>query len=139
MLRGKIKCHRFGACYNRPHFFILNKGRNSGKPLQQECVNCFVFIADNQEEQQHFFNLCYALWTSRKFHILLTGSVIPFIRIDEFSKLLFAANNTISEKASEYKTILKQVNDLNKHQENLHKQIKLVNELKQAVIYKLFK
>ena len=139
MLEGKIKCHRFGTSYKHSHFFILNKGKNSGKPLQQECANCFVFLADDQEERQHFFNLCYALWLGRKFHILLTGSVIPFIRIDEFGKLLHATNNIVSEKTSEYETILKQINDLNNHQENLQKQIKLVDQLKQAVIYKLLK
>jgi|SRR6185312_1292713 len=139
MVQEKIKCHKFGANYNKPHFFILNKGKNSGKPSLQKYVNCFVFFADSQEEQQHYFNLCYALWSGRKFQILLTGSVIPFIRIDEFRKLLHATNDIVSEKTSEYETILKQINDLNNHQENLQKQIKLVDELKQAVIYKLFK
>ena len=31
-----------------PHFFILNKGNNSGKPLLAPCPNCFVIIAENQ-------------------------------------------------------------------------------------------
>ncbi|HXD93812.1 MAG TPA: hypothetical protein VNX01_11400 [Bacteroidia bacterium] len=117
----------------------MNKGKNSGKPLQQECVNCFVFLADNQEEQQHFFNLCYALWQGRKFHVLLTGSVIEFIHIDDLRKLLQEASARIKQKQQEYQTILKQINDLNNHQENLQKQIKLITELKKAVIHKLFK
>ena len=139
MVREKIKCHKFGTNYNKPHFYILNKGRNSGKPLHQECANCFVFLADDQEEEQHFFNLSYALWQGRKFHILLTGSVIEFIRIDDLRKLLQEASARITQKQQEYQTILKNINDLNQHQENLYKQIKLITELKQAVIYKLFK
>ena len=81
MVWEKIKCYKSGAHYNKPHFYILNKGRNSGKPLQESCANCFVFIAESPEERQHFYNLCYALWQGKQFHILLTGSVIEFIRI----------------------------------------------------------
>ena len=123
----------------QPHFFILNKGRNSGKPLQQECRNCFVFIADTPEECQHFFSLCYALWQGKCFHILLIGSVIEFIRIDEFSKLVYEAHLKLTGKMEEYANLLKQIHDLNLHHENLRKQFKLVQEIKLAVIYKLFK
>ena len=139
MVREKIKCHKSGAQYNKPHFYILSKGRNSGKPLQEPCANCFVFIASGPEERQHFFNLCYALWQGKQFHILLTGSVIEFIRIDDFCTALHRANTAISQKTQEYGILLKNINDLNLHQENLHKQIKLIHEVKRAVIYKLFK
>ena len=107
--------------------------------MHQECKNCFVFIAEDEVEKLHFFNLCYALWQGRKFHILLIGSVIEFIRIEELSKSLQEASARIKQKQSEYNTILKNIHTLNEHQENLHKQIRLVHELKQAVIQKLFK
>ena len=139
MVREKIKCHKYGTQYCKPHFYILSKGRNSGKPLQEPCANCFVFIAENEEERQHYFNLSYALWQGRQFHILLTGSVIEFIRIDDLCNTLRQANVAISEKKQEYIILLKSIHDLNLYHENLHKQIKLIHEVKRAVIYKLFK
>lgn len=137
MVREKIKCHRIGTHYNKPHFYILNKGRNSGKPLQEPCANCFVFSGESEEERQHYFNLCYALWQGKQFHILLTRSVIEFIRIDDLCTALHRAQETISQKKKDTAVFLNNINELNVLQENLQKQIKLIHELQRAVIHKL--
>ncbi len=68
-------------------FFILNKGLNSGKPLEKPCPNCFVITVKNDEEKEFLFWLCWGLWQSKKFYYLHTGSVIPFIRLNEFKVL----------------------------------------------------
>ena len=67
----------------QPHFFVLNKGLNSGKPLKNHCPNCFIITAKNEEEKEFLYWLCWGLWQSKKFQQLLTGSVIPFIRLHE--------------------------------------------------------
>lgn len=69
-------------------FFILCKGLNSGKPLKDPCTNCFVITAKDEEMKEFLFWLCWGLWQSKQFHYLLTGSVIPFIRIYEFKSLI---------------------------------------------------
>lgn len=139
MLRNKIKCHTIGNTYENPHFFILSKGRNAGKPLVQYCANCFVFVADNENEKWHFFNLCDALWQGKYFHPLLIGSVIEFIRIDEFAVALHHANITISAKINEYSLFLDHIKELDKHRSNLLSQIKLIHQVKQAMFYKMLK
>ena len=139
MLRNKIKCHTIGNTYENPHFFILTKGRNAGKPLVQYCANCFVFVADNENEKWHFFNLCDALWQGKYFHPLLIGSVIEFIRIDEFSVALHHANITVSDKIDEYNLFLNHIKELDKHRNNLLSQIKLIHQVKQAMYYKMLK
>ncbi len=139
MLRNKIKCHTIGNTYENPHFFILTKGRNAGKPLVQYCANCFVFVADNENEKWHFFNLCDALWQGKYFHPLLIGSVIEFIRIDEFAVALHHANITVSDKIDEYNLFLDHIKELDKHRNNLLSQIKLIHQVKQAMYYKMLK
>ncbi len=37
-------------------FYILNKGSNSGKPLNAPCANCFVAFFENENEKE-FYNL----------------------------------------------------------------------------------
>ena len=62
-----------------PHFFILNKGNNSGKPLLSPCPNCFVIQFQCPEEKEQVYWLLYSLWQSNAFYPFLRGSVIPFI------------------------------------------------------------
>ena len=42
MSNFKMITYRPEGVYKDPHFFILNKGLNSGKPLKKPCPNCFV-------------------------------------------------------------------------------------------------
>ena len=71
----RIKTHRLESSYQQPHFFILNKGLNSGKPLNNACPNCFVCLTDNQETG---FLLALLDCGGKIIHYLLKGSVIPF-------------------------------------------------------------
>lgn len=63
-----IKSHRSGVVYNMPHFFILNKGNNSGKPLLASCPNCFVIQCKCEEEKEQIYWLSYSLWQSKAFY-----------------------------------------------------------------------
>ena len=84
----RIKTHRPESIYQQPHFFILNKGLNSGKPLNQPCPNCFVCLTDNQEDREFLYWLSFGLWKSKAFHYYLKGSLIPFITISEIRRLI---------------------------------------------------
>ena len=64
---------------SKPHFFILNKGNNSGKPLVSPCPNCFVIQFSNENEKEQVYWLLFCLWQSNGFYQYLRGSVIPFI------------------------------------------------------------
>jgi len=61
MSNFEIKTHRSERIYQKPHFFILNKGLNSGKPMRKPCPNCFVITAATEEESQTLFYLCLSL------------------------------------------------------------------------------
>lgn len=139
MLQNKIKTHRLGNKYNQPHFFILNKGRNAGKPAPDCYTNSFVFLADNEEERWHFYYLCMALWQGRYFHKLLVGSVIEYIRIDEFTMALHHVNITISQNKTDFDSMVSYFKQLDDHQANLIQQIKLIHQVRQAMVYKMLK
>ena len=72
----------------KPHFFILNKGNNSGKPLVSPCANCFVIQFSNNEDKEQVYWLLYSLWQSKAFYPFLRGSVIPFIVIRDVKERL---------------------------------------------------
>lgn len=72
-------------------FFILCKGLNSGKPLEQPTANCFVMSCESEEEMKRYYWLCFGLWQSKAFHPHLCGSVIPFLRINDFRKIFVEA------------------------------------------------
>ena len=84
MTNFSIKCHKTGTTYSKPHFFILNKGINCGKPSKEPFTNSFVFSCDSNFDTYFFIAKC--LWETKFWHQFLIGSVIPFIHINDFKK-----------------------------------------------------
>ena len=139
MLRQKIKCHKFGNRYEKEHFFILNKGNNAGKPLPEYCANCFVFLADDVEEKDFYFFLFYGLWQGGLFRPFITGSVIPFIRIDDLHSVVNEASLKVSSKPNEVDAVVKMMNDLDTYNDVLSKKIALIKQTKKALMYKMLR
>ena len=83
MLYFEMKTHQVGRTYSKPHFYILNKGLNSGKPLANPCPNCFVVTAETEEVKNTLFHLSMMLQIGGFYTFCLKGSVIPFITIDD--------------------------------------------------------
>ena len=77
----EIKTHKIGRTYSNPHFFILNKGLNSGKPLDKPCANCFVISTTSTANRESLYYLCLSLKVGQYFRYYFKGSVIPFICI----------------------------------------------------------
>jgi len=139
MLKQKIKTQKFGNEYQNEHFFILNKGHNSGKPISEYCTNCFVFLADSKEEKEFFYFLFYGLWQGNLFRPFITGSVIPFIRIDVLINVVKEAYKKVSIKPIDYFDSIQLMKELDKHNEVLVKQITLIKQTKKALMYKMLK
>ncbi|MEQ8472550.1 MAG: hypothetical protein RIC35_15270 [Marinoscillum sp.] len=66
-----------------PHFFVLSKGLNAGKPMDKPCANCYLVCTEFEENRHLFYWLCFALWKSGYFKKHLVGSVIPFLRVND--------------------------------------------------------
>lgn len=76
-------------------FFILNRGLNTGKPMNEPCPNCFVCICKNRADKENLYWLLFALWQSKEIKRQLIGSVILYIRKRDLEKI-------IKQKIQEY-------------------------------------
>ncbi|WP_282123359.1 DUF6943 family protein [Algibacter mikhailovii] len=127
----EIKTHRPGVTYNKPHFYILNKGLNSGKPSLTPFTNSFVILT-NDLDQDNLFSLCWVLFQSGKYRSLLRGSVIEFVVITEVKKLITSKQqNTDLNKLAEVTQKWKKAKEL---ETNLNNQIKLLKQYQNAVL-----
>ena len=114
-------------------FFILNKGMNSGKPLEHPCPNCFTFNASTQEEKDHYYWLCFGLWQSRSFRPHLIGSVIPFIRLHELNQLISQASEKAFLNVSHFEKAVEALKILDRQEKQFHRNILLISEAKKAI------
>lgn len=127
----EIKTHRPGATYTQPHFFILNKGLNSGRPLNTPCPNCFVVTTASTQERNHLFYLAMMLQMAKCFEYYLRGSVIPFIVIADCKKLLLSHGTQTGPQLD--KTI-QAVQAITQKEEALKQTLQKIKALKQAYI-----
>lgn len=139
MLKLKIRCHKVGRTYKSEHLFILSVGLNAGKPLDAPCPNCYVLLADGKEERDFYYWLCFGLWQGRFLDPCLTGSVIPFIRIDDLSAIIIKAADKASLNPDGLTKTVTLLEQLNQHQVKIMEQVKLIKEMKKALMYKVLK
>ena len=113
------------------HFFVLNKGLNSGKPLLEPCPNCFVLSCPSEEEKESLYWICFALWQGKRFYQLFVGSCIEYIRIKETFNLVHNAylktqnNPELFQKAL---IVLKTVNEKDLHFQDLAATLKKIKQ-----------
>ncbi|WP_299059504.1 hypothetical protein [uncultured Polaribacter sp.] len=133
----EIKTHQIGRTYSNPHFFILNKGLNSGKPLSLSCPNCFVIISKTEKEKNTLYHLSMMLQIGGYYAYYLKGSVIPFISINDCKNTLLKGFE--SSKDLEFNKHIKAVSLISKKEKELQNVIKKMALLKKAYIKNVFK
>lgn len=129
-----IKTHQKDCCYNGNRIFILNKGMNSGKPSKEPFTNSFVIQFQNEEDTETVYWLAYSLWKANFWHPSLIGSVIPFLRIQDFKN---GFNKKVNQLLKEHEQHLKQVQALRllEQKENkLQQNIALINEMRKSIL-----
>jgi hypothetical protein len=135
----QIKTHRLDNNYQQPHFFILSKGLNSGKPLNQPCPNCFVLLTDNHEDKELLFWLCFGLWKSKSFQYLFRGSVIPFVTINEIRKLIMESTTKANCNALATQKAIQALQILEIKEQRIKTTLKLIDAARQAIFSDLMK
>ena len=128
----KIKTHQPGRKYTNPHFFILNKGLNSGKPLENPCPNCFVIIATTKAKRESLYYLCLSLKVGQFFAYYLKGSVIPFIGISDAKKVIHTALQNY--EAQQWQMKVDKLKKITAFEENLKQQLATISKLKIALL-----
>ncbi|TKC00164.1 DUF6943 family protein [Pedobacter cryophilus] len=135
MQQLQILTHQIGKTYAKPHFFILNKGLNSGKPLKTSCPNCFVLISNDETEMDLNYWLVYGLWRAKSFHPYLKGSVIYFITINDLKAVVTKAKITTMSNSPMFEESVNTLKKLEDIEERYLNNLKLIQEAKRAVFY----
>ena len=139
MLKNKIKTHKSGKMYNQPHFFILNKGLNSGKPFNHYVCNSFVFLADNKEEKEFYYFLLLGLWELRLFRKHLKGSVIEYIRLGDVIDVIEETLNSVNTGNRSFSDVQNTLAQIENLQTNLNQQLDYLMQLRKALFHKYLK
>ena len=134
-----IKTNSPSANLNKPHFYVLSKGLNSGKPLDTPCPNCFIVTTRNESLKEQLYWLCHSLWQSKTLHKHLRGSVIPFISIVEFRKVLSLNFEEVVKDEPRFKKSVQALQALDKKQYQYSENIRLIEEAKRIVMYRYIK
>ncbi len=114
-------------------FFILNKGMNSGKPMEHPCPNCFTFNAIDQAEKDHYYWLCFGLWQSKSLHPYLNGSVIPFIHLRDLNQVISQASEKALATPANFQKTVEALKILDQHEKQYHRNLLLISEAKKAI------
>ena len=133
-----IKCFNNGFRSNYS-FFVLSKGENAGKPLTEPCRNCFQVICYSNDEKDYFYWLSWGLWKAKLFHPLLTGSVIPFLRLDDYENVITGAAHEVVEKPEQLQRALKTMRQIEAYEAANTEKMKVLNELKVSIFQKVIK
>jgi hypothetical protein len=134
-----IKTHQKNAVYKANQIFILNKGMNSGKPQKEPFTNSFVILFQNEEDTETVYCLAYSLWKARFWHQSLVGSVIPFLRIDDFKKDFNLKVNELLQEHELHKKQIQALRLLEQKEDQLHKNIVLINEMRRVILLRYCK
>ena len=128
-----IKTHRKDTLYAKPHLFILNKGMNSGKPQKEPFTNSFVIIFQNEEDCESLFFIAYSLWQTKFWHQHLVGSVIPFLRLNDFKKEFFVRSKVMMEEHEAHVKHIAALKLLEQKEKQFHENINLINDMRRVI------
>jgi hypothetical protein len=134
-----IKTHTKDTQYNKPCLFLLNKGLNNGKPQKEPFTNSFVIIFENQEDVDNVFFISYSLWKTKFWHQFLIGSVIPFLRLQEFKKEFNQKVNALMQENEKHKKSVAALKLLEEKENQFLKNLNLISDLRKAIIYQYIK
>lgn len=126
MLNYRLYTHQRGNYYECPHFFILSRGKNAGRPQYEAIPNAFVVVTKESEELERLYWIAYALWKAKGFEFIQLGSVIPFIKVGDVRNLIADKASSIDFSSQHTKKRLKLLCSLRKLGEH---QLDLVSKI----------
>jgi hypothetical protein len=139
MFQFNLKTHRVDGAYQKPHFFILNKGNNSGKPLSEPSPNCFVCLCQSEQEKENLYWILFALWQGRRFNQVLCGSVIPFIRKKELLNLIHQGQKYANHFPDKFEKNVQALLLLHHKEKEYAKITKSIKEFKTVIGHQMIK
>ena len=136
MTKFSLKTYCPKSATSEPHFFILSKGKNSGKPLTEPCPNCFVLTTKTDEDKQLLQSLCDGLFKAKSFEYFLKGSVIPFITIGDCRQALNDGLEQANSNPNGFKKSVKALELLEEQEKRFLQNLQLINEAKRVIFHR---
>jgi len=131
-----LKSYSLKSEIKKPHFFILNKGNNSGKPLSAPCPNCFVIQFQNEIEKEQVYWLVYSLWQSNAFYPFLRGSVISFVVLRDVKSCLLDALDKVEASPAQFEKAVAALQSLEQMENKFKQNLNLIQDAKRMLFYR---
>ena len=138
MLTNKVRTYAVHRETPEQAIYILNRGRNAGKPLRQPCPNCFIYYCSNPEELETVYWTFYALWKNGFFHPHLCGSVIEMLRLSDLKKLLLQWIQPGIEKATRNPEMVNKIKSTWELEQKIQEQSKSIQELRHSLLRRYY-
>lgn len=138
MQNFKVRTYDVQQATPKTAIFILNRGRNAGKPLQEPCPNCFILYCSSLEEMENVYWTFYALWKHGFFHPYLCGSVIEMLRISELKTLMRNFIIPALEKSSQNPEMTLKIKSTWELEKKIEQQAKAVKELRDSLVRRYY-
>lgn len=120
---------------NETIFYIQSKGNRAGRPIKQPIPNCWEVRTFRSVD----FEILYIVYESKILSYFLRGSVIPFLSLEEYKKIIYP----ILKKAIHENNIINEhYLQIRKIEENILNQDKikvLLTNLKVSLSHKVYK
>lgn len=120
---------------NETIFYIQSKGNRAGRPIKQPMPNCWEVRTFRSVD----FEILYIVYESKILSYFLRGSVIPFLSLEEYKKIIYP----ILKKAIHENNIINEhYLQIRKIEENILNQDKikiLLTNLKVSLSHKVYK
>lgn len=134
MMNYQMKTHKPGTSYAKPHFFVLNKGLNSGKPQKTPFANSFVLQFSTSEDCENAYWIAYSLWQSKFWHPFLKGSVISFITYGDFVLEFNDKSYKLMNDLEAHQKAVKALQLIQEKEQNFYANINLLNDMKRVIL-----
>ena len=138
MLTNKVRTYAVHRETPEQAIYILNRGRNAGKPLRQPCPNCFIYYCSSPEEIETVYWTFYALWKNGFFHPHLCGSVIEMLRLSDLKKLLLQWIQPGIEKANRNPEMVNKIKSTWELEQKIQEQSKAIQELRHSLVRRYY-
>ncbi len=130
-----LKSYNPNVEISKPHFFILNKGNNSGKPLISPCTNCFSIQFNCNQDKEQVFWLLFCLWQANAFYPFLRGSVIPFIILRDMKKCIQSGLDKSDRHPEQFLKMVATFQSINQLENQLRQKLNTMIKAKMLIVY----
>ena len=103
--------------------------------MKTACPNCFVCLAESEEQKDQLYWLCFALWYSKAFHIYLKGSVIEFLAIDDVNQCLSKSLLKSNQNKADFIAAIHQAKKFEELENLYEKNLQLIRQARRAIFF----